>query len=570
MGENSTYIIKRCFRKNITNAMISIFIKLGVFGVFAFLVSIYLGTEMLNLYVITNTLWAAIDLTYMCAGRAIIRDFNVALNSNDVTTANRNANRILWFTLFIGIALTIGGMLAATQITDILGIQSEYQAVAAEYIFWLMPTMFIVETVFLAGYILTADSNFKLLFIMDVLVFSTGVLLAILFLGVMDMGIMGVLWASIISNLVWGLLFVIHLISKKYNFKLSFEFPRKETLKSIWSFFMIFGFDILSFAIIITIINKSLIANFPIEIASIFIVIYSIYSYVLKPLGMGIINVGQPLISAFHDEKNITGIRDTFRVSVKWALRISVTFIIASLIATLFIDLDYGDYSDSAMHILRFFLLFAPFLVLGDILGDSLVIVKRNTLAFLFALFYNILIPMIVLFFIIKSGEAEAVWLLLGVEGLLAIVIISLYLKLKYKKLSTESILGKNRTLKQSYLLIKADAANEIAEHQERAELFLSQNSCDNEKIEHCKRAISRLYEHSKESNQRKKSYIEVRISILKNEDIQIRSKFENNLSAQDIESTDGKWLNLNLLKTNSKEFSYKQLTSFNVMDIVI
>ncbi|MFI3239330.1 MAG: hypothetical protein R3Y22_01875 [Bacteroidales bacterium] len=550
--------------------MISIFIKLGVFGVFAFLVSIYLGTEMLNLYVITNTLWAAIDLTYMCAGRAIIRDFNVALNSNDVATANRNANRILWFTLFIGAVLTIAGMIATTQITDILGIQPEYQAVATEYIFWLMPTMFIVETVFLAGYILTADSNFKLLFIMDVLVFSTGVLLAILFLGVMDMGIMGVLWASIISNLVWGLLFVIHLMSKKYNFKLSFEFPTKETLKSIWSFFMIFGFDILSFAIIITIINKSLIANFPIEIASIFIVIYSIYSYVLKPLGMGIVNVGQPLISAFHDEQNITGIKDTFGISIKWALKISVTFVIASLVATLFLNLDYGDYSNSAMHIMRLFLVFAPFLVLGDIIGDTLVIIKKNTLAFIFALFYNILIPLTILFFIINSGDSEDVWMLLGIEGLLAIVIITLFIKLKYKKLNFESLLGKNSSLQQFCFLIKSDAANDIAKHQEKVELFLIQNKCDNKKIERCKIAISGLFDHSQESNQRKNSFIDVRILILENGDLGIRTKFENKLSAQDIDSADEKWLSLNLLKNNTKEFSYKQLTSFNVMDIVI
>lgn len=570
MEDNSKYIIKRSFRKNIASAMISVFVKLGIFGLFAFFVSHYLGTEMLNIYVITNTLWTAIDLTFICAGSAAIRDFNVALNNNDTAAANRNVNRIMWFALIVGVALTIAGMLSATQITDILGIQAEHRAIAAEYIFWLMPTMLIVEIVFFAGYILTADSNFRLLFIMDLLVFSSGIILIILFLGVMDMGIMGVLWASVISNIVWGMLFILHLTSKRYNFKLSFELPNKETLKSIWSFFMVYGFNMFSFAIIITYINKSLIATFPIEVASAFILMYSIYSYVLMPLGMGIINVSQPLISVFHAEQNVTGVRDTFLTSIRWAMIISFTFVAIALLGSLFFDLDYGEHTDSVMHILRLYLVFAPFLVLADITGDFLVILKKRRLASVFVLFYNIIVPSLVLIFILNSGEYKAVWMLLGLDGLLAVVIIALYLKLKYKSISFEALLGKGGQSKQFFFLIRAEAANEVEEYQEMAAMFLSQNSCDKEKIDHCKIVIGELFEHSQESRQRKNSYIDIHISILENRDVRIRTKFENDSSVLNIVPTHEQWLNLNILQNISKEFSYNQFISFNVMDIVI
>ena len=125
------------------------------------------------------------------------------------------------------------------------------------------------------------------------------------------------------------------------------------------------------------------------------------------------------------------------------------------------------------------------------------------------------------------------------------------------------------------FFLILSDDEKEIVDYQEMIELFLSHHNIAEGKINRTMLAFEEIVNFSKESNQRKKGYIDIQVAITEADDIRIIAKLDNDtidISAvtQTSVLSSGNMLSLHVLQSIASKFTHNRVLSFNTLNLLI
>ena len=578
MEDNTNYIAKKALKRYFGPSVAAAVIYKVMLTLNTILLSKYLGSEVISIFVLVLPLWLLFDVIFYSAGNVITREFMAAMGENNKALATYMVNVILSTTILIAAVFVVIGMLLSPVLVNIFGIPPELSSLGAEYIKYLMPTMLLLYLPYYMKYVLCADSNFKLFLWLTIAMTTSNIIALWIFLDVMKLGLISSLVAMAISGVVGTLVSLIHFFNKKNFLRLKFTFPTYKAAKMIAGYSSFYIIDFFIAGIIITLINKTLNDYYSPEILAINLLIISFCHYTIIPIGVGALGAVRPLVSTFYGEHNREGAIKSFNLTIKWGLYLCIILIALGAIYSIEIldifSFKYSQHIDMASFAICIFFATIPFIYMGYLVRNLLMYIKQVKMAIASAVLTHVVFPLLLLTIVIYTGYYFPLWAFFGISCGLTIAIILIWIKLRYGSFNISNLLEKKEDVfkAHTYYLLNTTDLQSIEHYQEMLEMFLSVHNVEEKKSTYAQLAIGEIVEYAIASKQNAKSYIDIQVGILHNNDVRLMIKLDNDIiNINDIDSENNEsFISLHILKNISKDFTFNRIISFNTLDIVI
>ncbi|MGL4990757.1 MAG: MATE family efflux transporter [Sarcina sp.] len=255
----------------------------------------------------------------------------------------------------------------------------------------------------------------------------TNILLDYIFVGILGMGVSGAAFATGLSQLVSGIIFLSHFLSKKSTLKLTkFKFDFLE-IKRILSIGLPDSLTELATGIVILIFNKCIL----IYIGNNGVIAYSIISYVNSLVIMSMIAVSQgmqPLVSYYYGKASIISIKYILKLSLIAVSILSIISFLSVMIFTsdivkLFItstDIAVINLSIKSLKIFSFSFLLLGFNILFSGFLSS---IEKPSLGVMISLSRGLIVILLTLIIIISIFGGTAIWIVTPISELLCFIL---------------------------------------------------------------------------------------------------------------------------------------------------
>ena len=267
----------------------------------------------------------------------------------------------------------------------------------------------------------------------------TNILLDYIFVAKLHMGVEGAAFATGLSQLLSGLIFLSYFLSKRSNLKLeTFKIDFKE-LKRI----ILIGFPDsiteLATGIVILLFNKFILKN----IGEDGLIAYSIISYVNSLVitsMVGITQGMQPLISFYYGQKSFKSIKYIFKLTIisiasMGILAFSISMLFTSDIVSLFLDKSASIYLNNlSITALRIYSICFLLLGFNIVISGFFAAIEKPFYATLISLSRGLVIVVAVLFLFTTLFGSTGIWITTTISESLCLIISILALKKIYKE----------------------------------------------------------------------------------------------------------------------------------------
>lgn len=426
--------------------------------------------------------------------------------------AQRVFGATLWILFVISVVLCLAGYFASPYIAKWISNPETYELVLQN-----------IEIVFIGGvfktmlyisffYLRLEGKNVKLMLSM-LLMMILNVIFGYIFMFVLDLGIRGAAWASVIGTAAACIMSFCFLFIGHTNFKFKLAIPTKRDITGILKFGSSVALDNVLSAIEILTINMILDATGITSVLAIFAIINNISEFSMC-VQEGVPQTASAMTGVLRGEKDSTSVKKLLKIQLFSGLCLSsILAILFSTCATPITAL-FGSYTDSTVAIICFSISF----VIGtfnNIMAyyynaitrtkiSNLIIVLRVAILIIgFAAFANLL--------------GEYIWVVYpGAELLTAIIFISVSFIISRKPgVSHFYLLDESfeKTGRVTSFSVNCDK-KEIVEASEKISEFCSDNELDSRKTNAVALAIEEILTIISEKSLNGKGTIDVRVII--------------------------------------------------------
>lgn len=576
MEDNTLYIIKKALRRTLGKSILSVILQGLTYSATSIIVAHLLGIEEMSIMLLAVPLWIIFDVVYDSAAATAVTLYGDALSKSDKPLAIRVVSECFWSALLIGIAVVAVGMMLAPQITAMFGIPDNMAAQTEEYIFWLFPTVMLAYMPWILVSIISTDGAFNRVLKGYTIYLVATIGLTVLFISTFGMGLLGYLWAAALSSLILVAYSLGHFNSRDYFIRLILCRPSLRVFRKIVNNLIYYIIDYVGVAVVMIIINRMLLENFSLELVAIFLLLTSIDRYIIVPIFDGVTIAATPLYSVFYGDRNYSGVYLACKTALKYALVITsallaVIVLFAPMILKLF-NYEYVEYVDIATLAIRVYCLCVPLVIVNGVINELFIYIEKTTLAAIFSVTTNMVGPLTMLAVVLYTGNIDYLWFIYGASAVMTIVIVLTLLKLHYKSIRLERVIGeKNEQIKSVHYMLHTNRLSDLEEYQEMTSLFFEVNGVDERRTMLCNLALGEIVEYAIASDQKDGSYILAQISILEDGDVRLSVKLDNSIMNVDtIDADDEQFLSLRMLRNVAKDFAFKRVFTFNSLEIVI
>lgn len=436
---NSLY--KKTLRKKFINYLIPSVCAMWIFSLYTIVDGIFVGRYVgpsalaaVNISMPFINLIFAISILFSVGASTVI---SMCLGKNDF----KKANSIFTFGIASIIAISVLLFLLCyfniTNIAYFLGAKPDTIGYITQY----LRTILFFNGCFMIAYYLEVlcktDGSPYLSIIGVVVAAFTNILLDYIFVGHLNMGVFGAAFATGLSQLISGGIFLIYFLSKKSKLTFSkFKIDLKE-FRRIISIGFPDSITELATGVVILLFNKCIL----IYIGNTGVVAYSIISYINSLVVMSMIGINQgmqPLISFYYGKGAIKSVKYILKLSLLSVGILSlVTFIgtntFTSEIVNVFIDGNDPAIKFLSINTLRLYSI--SFLLIGFniLIGGFLAAIERPSFATLISISRGLIVVIVVLLISIILFGGNSIWLVTPVSETLCLVM-SVFILVKVKR----------------------------------------------------------------------------------------------------------------------------------------
>lgn len=546
-------------------------------------VGIRMGSTGLAAIGITLPIYMIYALFYMGIGIGGSVEFAKYAGAGKNRSAVEIFNMMMTVSVAFGLVFTVCGLFFTKEILYLLGTapaDGEMYVLAYRYarILLISAPVFFVNTplcIFIRN-----DDNPKLSSLGYVVGNVMDVFLNVLLVLVLDVGVTGSVWSTVIGQFVATMIFLTHLFRKQHILRIK---PVKPDVKKILVTFKI-GFassnQYISQFLFIMVANRILVSHLGYSGVAVFDVVMNV-SYVGLLFFQASVDAMQPLASTFYGEGNIKAERKIFHMSMKYGMvagscLLALLLVFAKQICLLF-GLSGGESVVMGTAAVQIYCIGAVFAGINMILAGYYQSVGRDNMTFLISILRGtvFLLTYTLLFGIFKP---ELFWFLFPATEITSILG---FLLLKGRKIFQNQREDVEEERIYSITLDKSE--NQISEVIDSIEEFCGKFDASAKQSYYVTMTVeeicSAIMEHAfteKEQNM----YILVTVIAQKSGDFRLCIRdnalafnpFELKSKKVDLEDEEDVLggLGIMMVKSKAKEFHYRRYLNFNTLAIVV
>lgn len=434
-------LYKKALRKKFINYLIPSVCAMWVFSLYTIIDGIFVGRYVgasalagINISMPFINLIFALSILFSVGASTVI---SIYLGQKDTQKANSTFTLGIISLIIVSIFIFLIVYFNISNIALFLGAESDTILYVTKY----LKIIVCFNGFFMIAYyleVLCKTDGSPYLSIIGVSIAAlTNIILDYIFVGKLNMGVSGAAFATGLSQVLSGLIFLKHFLSKHSKLKFSkFSFDFKEQIRMLTIGFPDFLTE-LATGIVILVFNKCIL----IYIGNDGVVAYSIISYVNSLVIMSMIGITQgmqPLVSFYYGKVCKKSIKYILKLSFISTFILSITSFLLSLIFTnsivgLFINTSNTELVNLSINSLRIYSL--VFLLLGfNILASGfLAAIEKPLLATIISLSRGLIIIIITLVTFITLFKGAGIWFASPVSELICFILSIFLLKKSFK-----------------------------------------------------------------------------------------------------------------------------------------
>lgn len=523
MEDNTRYVINRSFLHLLIPTIISNIAIVTASLVDVALVSHYFGANGLavaSLFVPLFILWGCIFEGFGAGASSL---FSRSVGNNNLANGVNVVAQINTMVLSMALLLCVVGLVATFLVSaQMMGIEQELFDDAVWYGRILFVTTIPIVLNYYLLFLVRADSAAKTATLSSCLQVGINIVLDILFMGYMGLGIKGCALALLIASIVSLAVTTLHLTNKKTLVGLRFLVPCKAVVKQVIPFFFNTITNNLSEFVLTIFVNVSILVVFGLKIASILYIVNYAATFLIY-CSMGLTYSAAPILSVYFGEKNNKAIYIMAQKGMKYCLAIglvlaTLVFLFPNFVAVTIFNFEYTDMYALCDRAIRQFALGVPLFFINAMMVNYCQVTERFRLSFAITISMSFIIPATIFSTALALDNFNVIWWNFLLANSLTLVGWLTYMSIKKRRGKFDTLLClpqlKSDIKADVFFLILSDDEKEIVDYQEMIELFLSHHNIAEGKINRTMLAFEEIVNFSKESNQRKKGYIDIQVAI--------------------------------------------------------
>lgn len=392
--------------------------------------------------------------------------------------ANQVFSQGVIIAIFFGVLLLVTGLLGKNAYFNILKVSEETAQLAKNYYFYYQFVILIgpVYTVLLE--IIYADGDEMICNIACIAQFTTNIVLSLVLCK--TLGINGVGLGSLVGMIVSIIILMIHFVLKKNTLKFSFYFNIKDTLK-VFKSGMTDGSAYLFIGLTSFVASKFVISKFGEYYLPILLCVFDVIEFTLVFDGIG--QAITPIVNVYRGEGNQTGIRRVMKSALIVAIVEGVLTTTLLCIFGKYVSYLFGLRDETLIKISTLAIrLVSPFFFCTGILflqTTYYMIIGKEILATGITGFKDAVVPIIMMCSLGYLFGLNAVWVGLGLSPFVSLVLVSVFLIIKYGRAKFPLLFDK--VVKKSYIFDAILEPNTILDVCDKLELELRINNFSEE-----------------------------------------------------------------------------------------
>lgn len=261
---------------------------------------------------------------FVLSSRALGKDEGKKANDYFVTT--------FWVMAIVSIIATAVGSFVALPIARLLSGGGELESLVYAYLLVTLLGASVKIMVYLPAFYLRIMGKQKVASGALLAMTAVNIVLDVFFLFVLDMGIEGAALASVIASLVAVVIGFVPLLKKSSQFKIK-KSVKFSLTGEIFTSGTPMGANNLASALRVLILNAILLSFGGSTYVSIFAVVNSICEFSICIVS-GVPQGASGLIGVFNGEKNVAGVKELFRLQIKYGMTMMLPFVLVVVLAS--------------------------------------------------------------------------------------------------------------------------------------------------------------------------------------------------------------------------------------------
>lgn len=537
-----------------------------------------IGMTIVSVYTPITTIWWVFAAGLGVAGAAI---FSKMQGRNDREEANKIAGDFSGLTLFLGIVLTIIGLVFLLPLTKFL-INDNEQMIQMAYDFGLwtvITTPFMLYCSVLCDFA-SADNAPKLAMITIIVQNGLNLILDVIFMGIFDVGPQGAAMGFFFSTVVALGVVLLHYKSKGATMTFRLSLPKRKLYPQIFKYsysaMVASAYD----AIALLILNKLVLDNFGLVAATVFFM--TSYAIVItKGPYLGISTAVLSVQTAFLGGGNNRGAKWATIISLRSSLIITgiitvILLLFPDIIALLY-NIDTPGFAEEYNLGIRLVALSLPFRAVNYIMYSSYIGVGRSLFSLIITTLRSFVLLLLVGYIAMGIGSFSLFLSgsLIAEVGTFIIWVICAMVQRRRKKLDSLLLLDpKNENLGNKCEILIHKNIYEIRQYQDRLKDFLSTHKVSSKKMHYSVLALEEIIIYCiNEKSFSPNSYIYFEAIVTECEKVRLIARFDT--KAEKIIGQlrkegpqDDKFIGLRYLYNSSGSFVYNRVLGLNNIDI--
>lgn len=586
LDDNVNYVTRRAFIKLTPPLTAASVLQVGVAVVDLILIGFFCGSDGLAIATVFLGLWYLWEALLCWLGYGAATLFARAKGEKNLPQAQAIFSQALTASLLFAALLTAICLLGNQYYLDALNLPSELRATATVYGLWLAPSMALS---FLSHTLLSfssSDSNprreFKATLIQNVL----NIGLDILFMGFLGAGVVGSLYAFMLSSVAALIIALGHFSPRQTFLKIALALPRYAQLKAMLNYAYYSLSENLGTAILCAIFSGWILSTFGVAALAIYGVINSA-RLLRSAIFSGLLNAASLLLANYFGERNFAAIKNINKLSL--ATGIAVAGILWGVIAffphaiSVLFSLSEGGASVFCDHGLRIFAAATLVAFVNAYYSVFLQVSGRGGLALLVAWLSSLLIPLIVGGIFLQFNDLNDFWYhFLFSEIVMAALLLAIAAWYRYREKITSWWLLKpfSETTENifTYGFLIRDVRQELGDYQEMLAIFFRKYHIPETIIYHVALAVEELavYASDAVANDSAQHYLDLQVVLEVQKQVQVTLRYESergivirDLATAPTANTpnpDDELFGLRLLYKLANTFYYDRIAGFNYL----
>lgn len=538
----------------------------------AMMIGHFIGSDGLAVTSLSNFVFLFLGLIAitLAVGANVLIGQNIGAYNYE--KANDLFKKVLSVGLVISLIFTIISLIFKSPFLSLLGASGKIKDLLGLY---LLPVFFFTPIFILYNILVVSvrtDSDPGLAGIASVVLIIVNLCLDLIFMGVFDMGVLGASLSMCIGEVCAFFVLLFHFKDKKHILTFGFKKPDFKSIKD----FIVNGFGVGSFyifqALVVLFFNNLLLKNQDSGVT--YVAIYGVIFTISQiPAGIfdGAGNAFGPVVSIFAGENDYKSMNYVLKVALRYICIINIFVVLIfffnakEILAFFSINNFIGDL------VFKIYSISVLFTCINSLITSYWQCIGRPVFASLMSLFRNLLLMLIIGYFLIRRTYIVGLVLTyLVVEFICSLVILAVYLKSPSKRF-VEKKYSNNDLCFEKYYVIKKESMQDISSDLDNVIETWDVDMKTAFKINFiCEEILLNIIKFGLSDN-KKECYIDIKL-IKKNDESYVL-RIRDNVNDYNPFDTDGDEIDngvIKLIKSKTKYYNYERKLIFNYLFMVI